>query len=62
MVVDDLSGRVLEANSVAATLLSLEEGALVGRIFPVGLDAEGVRALTELQREARSTTAVVQGS
>ncbi len=61
LVVDDLSGRVLEANSVAANLLSLEEGALVGRVFPVGLDNEGTRALTELQREARSTTAVVQG-
>jgi transcriptional regulator PpsR len=61
LVVDDLSGRVLEANSVATSLLKLEEGALVGRVFPVGLDNEGTRALTELQREARSTTAVVQG-
>ena len=61
LVVDDLSGRVLEANTVAANLLQLEEGALVGRVFPVGLDNEGTRALTELQREARSTTAVVQG-
>ena len=61
LVVDDLSGRVLEANSVATSLLKLEEGALVGRVFPVGLDNEGARALTELQREARSTTAVVQG-
>jgi transcriptional regulator PpsR len=61
LVVDDLSGRVLEANSVAANLLNLEEGALVGRVFPVGLGNEGMRVLTELQREARSTTAVVQG-
>jgi transcriptional regulator PpsR len=61
IVVDDLSGRVLEANGTATTLLELEEGALVGRIFPVGLDAEGVRALTELQRESRSTTGIVQG-
>ena len=61
LVVDDLSGRVLEANSVATSLLKLEEGTLVGRVFPVGLDNEGARALTELQREARSTTAVVQG-
>ena len=61
IVVDDLSGRVLEANGVANTLLELEEGALVGRIFPVGLDAQGARALTELQREARTTTGVVQG-
>lgn len=61
LVVDDLSGRVLEANSVAANLLALEEGALVGRVFPVGLDSDGARALTELQREARSTTAVAQG-
>lgn len=61
IVVDDLSGRVLEANGVATTLLELEEGALVGRIFPVGLDTEGARALVELQREARSTTGVVQG-
>jgi transcriptional regulator PpsR len=52
---------VLEANGTATTLLELEEGALVGRIFPVGLDAEGVRALTELQRESRSTTGIVQG-
>ena len=61
LVVDDLSGRVLEANSVAASLLALEEGALGGRVFPVGLDSDGARALTELQREARSTTAVAQG-
>jgi transcriptional regulator PpsR len=61
IVVDDLSGRVLEANGTATSLLELEEGALVGRIFPVGLDAEGARALTELQRESRSTTGVVQG-
>ena len=61
LVVDDLSGRVLEANSVAANLLELEEGALVGRVFPVGLDDEGGRALIELQREARSTTGVVKG-
>ncbi|GIR71898.1 MAG: hypothetical protein CM15mP74_31490 [Halieaceae bacterium] len=33
LVVDDLSGRVLEANTVAANLLQLEEGALVGRVF-----------------------------
>ena len=61
LVVDDLSGRVLEANSAAARLLNLEEGALVGRVFPVGLDDDSTRVLTELQREARSTTAVVQG-
>lgn len=61
IVVDDLSGRVLEANGIANRLLELEEGALVGRIFPVGLDTEGGRALTELQREARSNAGVVQG-
>jgi len=61
IVVDDLSGRVLEANTAAFALLGLDEGALVGRVFPVGLDADGARALTELQREARSTTAVIQG-
>lgn len=62
VVVDDLSGRVLEANSVAAALLEQEEGALVGKVFPVGLDNQGVKALAELQREARSTTAVVRGN
>jgi PAS domain-containing protein len=36
LVVDDLSGRVLEANSVASSLLELEDGALVGRVFPRG--------------------------
>lgn len=61
LVVDDLSGRVLEANTVAGSILELEAGALVGRIFPVGLDTNGNRALTELQREARSTTGVVAG-
>ena len=44
---DDLSGRVLEAGSMAANLLELQEGALVGRVFPVGLDDEGGRALIE---------------
>lgn len=61
LVVDDLSGRVLEANSMAANLLQIEEGSLVGRVFPIGLDTDGARALSELQREARSTTTVVQG-
>ena len=46
LVVDDLSGRVLEANTVAGSILELEAGALVGRIFPVGLDTNGNRALT----------------
>ena len=37
LVIDDLSGRVLEANSTAGILLGVGEDALVGRVFPVGL-------------------------
>tara|TARA_B100001063_G_scaffold160753_1_gene150075 strand:+ start:1 stop:1074 length:1074 start_codon:yes stop_codon:yes gene_type:complete len=61
LVIDDLSGRVLEANSTAGVLLGVGEDALVGRIFPVGLDNIASRAVTELQREARSVTGMVSG-
>ncbi len=62
LVIDDLSGRILEANNIAAVLLEQEEGTIVGRVFPIGLDPDGSRTLSELQREARSTTAVVTGN
>ena len=61
LVIDDLSGRVLEANSTAGVLLGVGEDALVGRVFPVGLENSGSRAVTELQRESRSVTGMVTG-
>ena len=61
LVIDDLSGRVLEANSTAGILLGVGEDALVGRVFPVGMENSGSRAVTELQRESRSVTGMVTG-
>ncbi len=60
LVIDDLSGRVLEANSTAPSD-AVGEDALVGRVFPVGLENSGSRAVTELQRESRSVTGMVTG-
>lgn len=61
IVVDDSSGRILEANPVAATLLVGAGTTLVGKPFPLGLDEEAGNTLERLTREARSVTTTVDG-
>ena len=45
IVVDDSSGRILEANPVAATLLAGAGATLVGKPFPLGLGDEARNTL-----------------
>ena len=61
VVVDDSSGRILEANPVASMLLSEPGANLVGKAFPVGLDDSGRGTVERLTREARSVTTTVDG-
>ncbi len=61
IVVDDSSGRILEANPVAAALLIGAGATLVGKSFPLGLGDEARNTLDRLTREARSVTTTVDG-
>ena len=61
IVVDDSSGRILEANPIAATLLVGAGATLVGKPFPLGLGGEARNTLDRLTREARSVTTTVDG-
>ena len=61
IVVDDSSGRILEANPVAATLLVGAGATLVGKPFPLGLGEEARNTLDRVTREARSVTTTVDG-
>ena len=61
VVVDDSSGRILEANPVASMLLAESGANLVGKAFPVGLDDSGRSTVERLTREARSVTTTVDG-
>ena len=61
VVVDDSSGRILEANPVASMLLAESGANLVGKAFPIGLDDSGRSTVERLTREARSVTTTVDG-
>ena len=61
VVVDDASGRVLEANPVASVLLAEPGANLVGKAFPLGLDDTAHASVERLTREARSVTTTVDG-
>jgi transcriptional regulator PpsR len=61
IVVDDASGRILEANPVAASLLIGASANLVGKAFPAGLGDDARSTLDRLTREARSVTTTVDG-
>lgn len=53
LVIDEASGRVLEANPRANELLGAG-GSVVGKPFPQGLDARSVNAVNKLLEETRS--------
>lgn len=55
LVVDAASGRVLEANPAAATMMGLPAEKLVGQVFPLGLAARSVKAVAGLLATARRT-------
>ena len=59
LVIDDLSGRVLESNKNASMLLGLGEDSIVGRAFPTGMSDEASRSIIELQKDARSVSGIV---
>ncbi len=54
IVVDDVSTRILEANSRATALLSPDERSIVGRPFPMGLITEGAEQITDAMVESRA--------
>lgn len=53
LVVDDDSGRILEANRRAATLLNSSKS-IIGRPFPLGIDDESLSIINDLMSDARS--------
>jgi transcriptional regulator PpsR len=55
IVVDEMSGRVLEANPRAAQMLSGDGQRLVGKVFPVGVATASVMAVEAAIAEARAT-------
>ena len=59
LVIDDLSGRVLESNKNASILLGLGEDSIVGRTFPFGLSDDASRTIIELQRDSRGVNGIV---
>lgn len=54
MVVDAQTMKVVEANPAAARLLGAQVRAMVGKSFPIGLDAAGQRAAMEYLSSVRS--------
>ena len=62
LVVDDATGRVLEANAIAARLLNTQSDALVGKAFPTGLDEMAAAKLENMLRDARGMTGTISGS
>ncbi len=60
LVVDDASGRILEANPVAINLLIANDQPLVGRPFPIGFSSEEKPEIEQLVRDARSVSLTVE--
>ena len=54
LIVDDASGRVLEANPVAARILAPNGPGVIGKPFPLGFDPPGMQAVASLLAEARA--------
>ena len=55
LVVDASSGRVLEANPAAATMMGMPAEKLVGQVFPLGLTTRSTRQVASLLAAARRT-------
>ncbi len=55
LVVDATTGRVLEANPAAATMLATAADKLVGQVFPLGLTARSSKLVATLLATARRT-------
>jgi transcriptional regulator PpsR len=62
LVIDDATGRVLEANAIAARLLNTQTDALIGKTFPTGLDEMAAAKLENMLRDARGMTGTISGS
>lgn len=54
LIVDEASGRVLEANPVAAKILAPHGPGVIGKPFPLGFDPPGMHAVAALLAEARA--------
>ncbi len=55
LVVDATSGRVLEANPAAATMMGMAAEKMVGQVFPLGLTPRSTRQVASLLAAARRT-------
>ncbi len=55
LIVDVLSGKVMEANPAALELLGMAQRRIVGQAFPVGLDDKGGRAVAAMLARVRSS-------
>jgi transcriptional regulator PpsR len=54
LVVDDATGKVLEANPMADRLLAGDDKNIIGRAFPMGFDKAGTAEVRALMTEART--------
>lgn len=55
LVIDAISGRVLEANPAAATMMGTPADKMVGQVFPLGLTPRSTKLVTGLLAAARRT-------
>lgn len=55
LVIDAASGRVLEANPAAATMMDTPADKMVGQVFPLGLTPRSTKLVTSLLAAARRT-------
>ncbi len=54
LVLDESSGRILEANAVVGKLLGVGGRSVIGKSFPLGFDRRGSNAVTGLLAETRA--------
>jgi len=53
LIVEVTSGKIVEANPAAAALFGGNARALVGRLFPLGMDEEGAEVVRDLMAQVR---------